>query len=213
VNPDSTETLRTCLKANEKFFPRKFSEAEIELFCHYYQFVLKWNDRLHLTTLTSPIAFAERQIFESAFAARYLLPSMRQILDLGSGVGTPGVPLAILRPDMKVILVESSKKKAIFLLELVGELGIDNIRVLNCRFEELRQTERETCMTSRAIEKMNRMIPKILQIGQRGSQFLFFGNDELREIITRDLQPTWHISSFLIPASANRLLISLTRFT
>lgn len=213
MNPDSTEKLRTCLKANEKFFPRKFSEAEIELFCHYYQVVLKWNDRLHLTTLTSPIAFAERQIFESAFAAQYLLPSMRQILDLGSGVGTPGVPLAILRPDLKVSLVESNKKKAIFLLELAGELGIDNIRVLNCRFEELRQTERKTCLTSRAIEKMNRMIPKILQLGQAGTQFLLFGSEGLHEIIKMYLQPTWHSSSFLIPASNNRFLLSLTRFT
>jgi 16S rRNA (guanine(527)-N(7))-methyltransferase RsmG len=213
VKPDQTLELRKSLAANDLFYSKRFSEAELEIFCRYYQLVLKWNDRLPLTTITSPHGFAERHIFESAFAVQYLLPSIRQIFDLGSGLGIPGVPTAILRPDLHVVLVESNKKKAVFLSEMAGELGVSNIQVINCRFEVIREVDGRTCLTARAMEKMGRMIPQILMVGHTAAQFLFFGNNTLHDIVKMYLQSDRVLSSFFIPYSDNRLLISLTRST
>src|SRR5262245_44317249 len=88
-----------------------FSQTEIDSLSKYYELVLKWNPRLHLTTLIQPQAFFDRHIFESAFSASLLSPSINQIWDLGSGLGAPGMILAILRPDLAIHLVESSRNK------------------------------------------------------------------------------------------------------
>ncbi|MCI0665770.1 MAG: class I SAM-dependent methyltransferase, partial [Acidobacteria bacterium] len=112
-----------------------FSEAEIDLLSKYYDLVLKWNKRLHLTTLTQPREFFERHILESAFSESLILPSVNQVWDLGSGLGVPGMVIAILRPDLDVRLVEASRNKALFLEEVDVSLNLKNLRVIESRFE------------------------------------------------------------------------------
>lgn len=208
-----TVPLREALSAYPQFQLQEFSKSQIETFCRYYELVLKWNPLLHLTTLSSPVDFAERHILESAFAVPHLIPPIRQVMDIGSGCGTPGVPIAILRPDLTINLVETSKKKAIFLKEVAGTLGIKNLNVLNQRFEEIRNLSRDFCLTSRALDEMNRLLPKLIKLGLSGSQILFWGNRELLEIVPMYLPPEWNCLSSVIPQSKNRLLISLLRST
>ena len=210
---DLLAKLQQSLLANELFYSRQFTNAEINLFCRYYELVLKWNDRLHLTTVTAPSEFAERHILESAFTLQHLLSSIDQIWDIGSGVGIPGVPLAILRPNLTVHLIEANPKKAIFLKELKFELGISNLQIINQRFEGMQGIRGNSCITTRALDDLSRLIPEILKLGQAGSQFLFLGNNQLLETLRLHIQPNSKLSSFKIPNSNNRQAISLTRFT
>src|SRR5262245_29979262 len=117
--------------------PESFTEAEADLLSKYYELVLKWNKRLHLTTLTQPQEFFERHILESAFAEILILPSVNQVWDLGSGLGVPGIVIAVLRPDLAVHLVEASLNKSLFLEEATVQLGLKNVDVIKSRFEEL----------------------------------------------------------------------------
>lgn len=213
MKTDLLVKLQQSLVANERFYPRRFTEAELDLFCRYYQLVLKWNDRLHLTTLTSSLEFAERHLLESAFALQNMLPTIQQVWDIGSGAGIPGVPFAILRPDLSINLVESNKKKAIFLKEVKFELGISNIQILNQRFETIQGAEGNSCVTTRALDDLSQLTPKILQFGQAGSQIIMLGNDQLLEITRKHLQPDWNLSSYPIPNSNTRQAISMTCFT
>ncbi len=205
--------LQQSLAANESFYVRPFSDTEIDLFCRYYQLVLKWNDRLHLTTITSPSDFAERHLLESAFASQKLLSTIQQVWDIGSGAGIPGVPFAILRPDLSVNLIESNQKKAIFLKEVRFGLGVNNLHILNQRFEGLKGIGDDMCVTTRALDNLSRLAPKILRFGQAGSQFLFLGNDQLLEMIQMYTLQDWILSSFTIPKTNARRVISLARFT
>lgn len=205
--------LQELLGDSERLFGQKLSGPDIQRLSTYYQLVLKWNVRLHLTTITQPLDFAQRHIFESVFAGKHLLPRIRQIWDFGSGLGIPGIPIAILRPDLSITLVEANKKKAIFLKEVADNLQLTNTTILNQRFESIREIEPESCVTARAIEQMSQLIPKILAIGEHGDQFLLFGSGETESIILKVLPPNLRIQSYLIPFSQNRLLISLNRST
>ncbi len=213
VETDLLAKLQQSVTANEQFYARRFSDAEIDLFCRYYQLVLKWNDRLHLTTITLPSDFAERHLLESAFALQNITPTIQQVWDIGSGAGIPGIPFAILRPDLSVNLIESNKKKAIFLKEVKFELGIRNLQIVNQRFEEIQEVGCDACITSRALDGLSRLVPRVLKFGHDASQLLLFGTDGLHEITRMYLLPEWESSLILLPKSNNRRIISLFRST
>jgi 16S rRNA (guanine(527)-N(7))-methyltransferase RsmG len=89
----------------------------------------------------------ERHYCESVFLAKYLPKSSVSIVDIGSGGGFPGIPVAIVRPDCSVTLVESHQRKAVFLREATRSLS--NTRVLPKRAEDV--SERFDCAVSRAV--------------------------------------------------------------
>ena len=213
MNSIPLEQFREALSQAIAFYSSEFSKEQIGVFCRYYELVLKWNDRLHLTTLTSPKDFAVRHILESSFAVPHLLPFIREIVDLGSGCGIPAIPIAILRPDLTVTLVEASKKKAIFLKEVAESLGAGNLKILNQRFENTEGVEQDVCITLRALDKLSQMIPEIMCLAQAGGQSLFFGNEKLLDSIKISLPLGWKCSSRSVPDTNNRLLIILTRST
>ena len=163
--------------------PESFTEAEADLLSKYYELAMKWNKRLHLTTLTQPQEFFERHILESAFSESLILPSVNQVWDLGSGLGVPGMVIAILRPDLVVRMVEASRNKVIFLEEATAHLSLNNVEVIESRFEVIEGVPEESCLTVRAIEKMEKMIPEILRLGAEASQILIFGAKGFEEKI------------------------------
>jgi 16S rRNA (guanine527-N7)-methyltransferase len=193
-------------------FPDSFTEAEIDLLSKYFEMVLKWNKRLHLTTLTQPQEFFERHILESAFSESLILPSVTQVWDLGSGLGVPGMVIAILRPDLVVRMVEAGRNKALFLEEAAAHLNLKNVEVIESRFEAIEGVPEESCLTVRAIEKMEKMIPEILRLGGEASQIMIFGSKGLEEK-TRALLHDKKIESLLIPGSNQRYVINIIRST
>jgi 16S rRNA (guanine527-N7)-methyltransferase len=192
--------------------PENFSEAEADLLSKYYELVLKWNKRLHLTTLTQPQEFFERHILESAFSKSLILPSVNQVWDLGSGLGVPGMVIAILRSDLVVRLVEAGRNKVLFLEEATAHLNLNNVEVIESRFEAIEGVPEESCLTVRAIEKMEEMIPEILRLGAEASQILIFGAKSLEEKI-RALLHDKKIESLLIPGSNQRYVMNVIRST
>lgn len=105
---------------------------------------------LNLTAVREPAAIERRHIAESCAVAGLLadasvLPPGARVIDVGSGGGLPGIPLAIVRPDVQVTLLEATAKKAAFLERAVAALGLANARVIAARAEEAahRPAERE----------------------------------------------------------------------
>lgn len=190
-----------------------FSGAECESFSRYFSLVRRWNDRLHLTTLSGPREFAERHVFEAAFAAQYLLPEVGCVWDLGSGLGVPGIPFAILRPDLHVTLVEAQKNKAIFLKDAVAELRLPQVEILNSRLETIETAGTDSCVTARALERMESLLPEILRLGSRGRQMLIFGGLGLLAALRPLVSGTWNLDPRPLPLSEQRLVIELRCFT
>lgn len=208
MNPQ--EQLRGILASPSSL---NLSSTQQESFVHYYELILGWNRYLHLTTLTSPSEFAERHILESFFGASYIHSSIREILDIGSGGGIPGIPIAILRPDLSITLNEANKKKAIFLKEVATAIRLDNVCILNKRFEDINNASQDVCITSRALDQFSQVVPSLMNLIKSTGQALLFGNESLLELIERNILPGWSISAYPIPKTQRRLLISLLRFT
>lgn len=192
---------------------KSFSDGETQQLLAYYRLVLKWNKRLHLTTLTEPEQFFQRHILESLLTASYLISTVRQVWDLGSGLGIPGVPIAVFRSDLSVHLVESSRNKALFLEEVVATLGLTNTGVVPARIELLEKLPADACLMARAVEKMERILKQILRVGQESAQVLILGNVALENIVVASIGEEWTVSSQPIAGRERGLIVNIVRST
>ena len=111
------------------------SAGQISALEAHYELLVRWNKTLNLTTITSLEEAVERHYCESLFLAAHLPAGNLRVVDVGSGAGFPGFPVAILRPDCTVALVESHQRKAVFLREASRKIG--NVRVIAKRAEEV----------------------------------------------------------------------------
>src|SRR5258708_15201385 len=105
----------------------------------YIKILLTWNEKINLTAIRDPLEILYRHFCESMYAAESISERGGRLADVGSGGGFPGLPLKIVRPDLRVFLVESNLKKATFLAEVVRELGLTDAQVLVRRYEELHE--------------------------------------------------------------------------
>ncbi len=119
----------------------------------YLDLLLKWNSRTNLTAIRNPEEIVQRHFGESLFAGLHL-GECTTLLDFGSGAGFPGLPIAILRPDVAVTLAESQNKKASFLREVIRTLGVST-EVWAARVETLPEARRFECVTLRAVDRMD----------------------------------------------------------
>ena len=113
------------------------SEVQLEQLERHYNSLTRWNDRLNLTRIRDLEESVHFHYCESLFCARFLPPGALRIADIGSGAGFPGIPIAILRPECEVTLVESHQRKAVFLREAARELK--NVRVVSKRAEDVHE--------------------------------------------------------------------------
>ena len=133
-------------------------EQRLSAISKYIDLLLKWNVRINLTAVRVPEEMVQRHFGESFFAARHLLAegTVERAIDLGSGAGFPGVPLALLATDTTVTLIESNQKKAMFLRELVRVVELKNVEIFNGRGEGF--SESADLVTMRAVEKFDQAL-------------------------------------------------------
>jgi 16S rRNA (guanine527-N7)-methyltransferase len=124
----------------------------------YLDLLLKWNARTNLTAIRDPEEIVRRHFGESLFAARHLDPGTTTLLDFGSGAGFPGLPIALLRPEIVVTLAESQNKKATFLREVVRTLALP-IEVWSNRVEAMPTARRFDVVALRAVDDMETAVP------------------------------------------------------
>ena len=110
------------------------SSSQLDALEGHYQILTHWNQRLNLTRILNIEEAVRLHYCESLFLALSLPPGPLRIVDVGSGAGFPGIPVAILRSESSVDLVESHQRKAVFLREATR--GLSNVRVLACRAED-----------------------------------------------------------------------------
>jgi 16S rRNA (guanine(527)-N(7))-methyltransferase RsmG len=125
----------------------------------HYDLLTRWNRVLNLTSVATAAEAVERHYCESVFLAAHMPPGQLRIADVGAGAGFPGFPVAIVRADCNVALIESHHRKGVFLRE--ASRGIANIRVFDTRAEAIH--ERFDRMISRAVS-YNDLVPIIKNI-------------------------------------------------
>jgi 16S rRNA (guanine527-N7)-methyltransferase len=122
-----------------------------ERFADYCALLLRWSARMSLTAVRSEDGVLSRHFVESIACAQALPTGIATLLDLGSGAGFPGIPIALCRAEIEVTLAESQGKKAAFLQEAVRTLGLSS-KIHPGRAETL--VEHFDCVTLRAVDRM-----------------------------------------------------------
>jgi 16S rRNA (guanine527-N7)-methyltransferase len=119
----------------------------------------------------------QRHLINSAAAGAALPDSGGLVADIGSGAGLPGIPLAILRPEVTVRLVEPLLRRATFLSEVVADLGLANVEVVRARAEELHGEWTATTVTARAVAPLDRLAGWCLPLVEPGGSLLALKGD------------------------------------
>ncbi|MGH9733491.1 MAG: 16S rRNA (guanine(527)-N(7))-methyltransferase RsmG [Candidatus Acidiferrales bacterium] len=117
----------------------------------YIELLLRWNRTVALTTVTEPQEVVRFHFGESLFGMEATGMQNGRLADLGSGAGFPGAPIAMGRPDLAVVLIESNGKKAAFLEEIKRELDLNNVTVHRGRAEEVASHAEFDFVTARAL--------------------------------------------------------------
>lgn len=128
------------------------SDAVQQKLLDYLALIQKWNKVHNLTAVRDPDEMVTLHLLDSLAVLPFI--EAKTLLDVGSGAGLPGIPLAICLSELKVTVIDSSQKKASFMRQAKAELGIDNLEVLCGRVEEVRRDEKFDVVISRAFSDL-----------------------------------------------------------
>jgi 16S rRNA (guanine527-N7)-methyltransferase len=147
----------------------------------YLALLMKWNKAYNLTAIRDPDEMVSRQLLDSL--SILTLVQGRRILDVGTGAGLPGVPLAICMPDVTFSLLDSNGKKTRFVQQVKMELGLDNLEIHQTRVERFETEHRFETITTRAFASL----PKIVELthgllARRGTLLAMKGSVPAKEI-------------------------------
>ena len=120
----------------------------------YLALMFKWNAVYNLTSLRDPMQMVTHHLLDS-LAAVPAFAQAHNVLDVGSGGGLPGIVLAIVRPDMKVSMIDTVHKKTAFLTQVKAELSLTNVTVYTARVEQLQVSDKFDVITSRAFADLS----------------------------------------------------------
>lgn len=116
------------------------NSEQIEKFDNYYRLLIEWNKKINLTAIINYEDVIKKHFLDSILLLKVYskdLFTSKNIIDVGTGAGFPGLPLAIMLPDAKFTLVDSLNKRIEFLKEVIDILKINNITLIHSRAEEL----------------------------------------------------------------------------
>ena len=149
---DSALLLREGLAA----LPLNLGRSSQNKLLHYLELLEKWNSVYNLTAIRDPADMVARLILDSLVIMPHLNGS--RLVDVGTGAGLPGIPLAIACPDVFVSLLESRRKPTQFLSHVVTALGLSNVQVVLKRAEQYRPMEKFDTLTARAFGTVQRLL-------------------------------------------------------
>ena len=153
----------------------ELNNKQIEQFYNYYTFLLQENEKFNLTAITDPLEIIVKHFADSVLAEKYIKNSAR-IIDVGTGAGFPGVPLKILRPDIKVTLLDSLQKRVNFLNQLIDKLQLKEINAVHARAEDYVKEEREKfdAALSRAVAQIPTLSEYLLPYVKIGGKVIMY---------------------------------------
>lgn len=109
----------------------------VERLAAYYELLSRWNRKINLTSLDDPDQAIDRLLIEPVLAARHYPVALLSVMDIGSGGGSPAIPMKLASPDSALTMVEAKARKSAFLREAVRVLDLTNTTVETSRYEEL----------------------------------------------------------------------------
>ncbi|QBF24428.1 16S rRNA (guanine(527)-N(7))-methyltransferase RsmG [Pseudomonas tructae] len=166
VTPQHAEELST----GARKLGVELSEAQQAQLLAYLALLIKWNKAYNLTAVRNPDEMVSRHLLDSLSVMPFI--HSERWLDVGSGGGMPGIPLAILHPEKQVTVLDSNGKKTRFLTQVKLELKLDNLTVIHKRVEEFQPELPFTGIVSRAFSSMENFTNWTRHLGDAQTQWL-----------------------------------------
>lgn len=146
-------------KRSREFLGLYLNNEQLDAFQNYYDLLLEWNKVMNLTAITESSEVVDKHMIDSFLFAPFIpQESSLELIDIGSGAGFPGIPLAILRPDLSVTCLDSLKKRVNFLENVIQACGLKNVRAIHGRTEDLAKDpshrDHYDLATARAVAKL-----------------------------------------------------------
>ncbi len=158
-------------------------EERLALLKAFLALLWKWNQRFNLTGAGSMDELVASHVLDSLSIAGFV--HGQQVLDVGTGAGFPGVPLALLEPERKFTLLDSNGKKTRFLFQASTELGLENVNIERCRVEHYRPPTGVDCLVTRAVGEVGSVGARALPCVRPGGFMVFMKGSEYRAEIER----------------------------
>ncbi|MDB5726775.1 MAG: gidB [Novosphingobium sp.] len=146
------------------------SESQHSQLLAYLALLIKWNKAYNLTAVRDPDEMVSRHLLDSLSVVPFIVGE--RWLDVGSGGGMPGIPLAILFPEMKVTVLDSNGKKTRFLTQVKLELKLDNLEVIHSRVEAFQPALPFTGIVSRAFSSLEDFTGWTRHLGDSNTRWL-----------------------------------------
>ncbi len=169
----------------------ELSEKQIGQFNTYYKMLVEWNEKINLTAVTEQEEVYLKHFYDSITPLFYAdIEKGASLCDVGAGAGFPSLPMKIIRPDLKITIVDSLNKRINFLNELTAVLGLDKIHLVHDRAETFGSHNAEArhmfdVVTARAVAQLNVLSELCLPLVRTGGQFIVMkgkkGQEELDE--------------------------------
>ncbi len=173
--------LRARLDAGAAQLGVALPEEAQEKLIAYLHLLQRWNRVYNLTAVRDPEQMVGRHLLDSLAAAPLLQGS--RFIDVGSGAGLPGIPLALARPESSWVLLDSSAKRCRFLIQAVAELGLTGVEVVHGRVERYRPATPFDCVVTRAFAALGETVGRIRHLlAEQGCLVALKGRGVEREL-------------------------------
>ena len=183
MNYDCTSFVRDL-----KEYQIEISEKQTEQFLTYYELLTEWNSFMNLTAITEFNEVMKKHFIDSLSLIR-AVPDINvkaySLIDVGTGAGFPGIPLKIMFPSLKVVLLDSLNKRISFLNEVINKLGLTDIEAFHGRAEDFAKQKEyrehfDICV-SRAVANLSTLSEYCLPFVKKGGFFISYKSDKITE--------------------------------
>ena len=165
-----------------------FSVEQLDKFYKYMQLLIEWNEKMNLTAITEPEEIILKHFIDSITILKDINDNTK-VVDVGTGAGFPGIPLSIMKQDIKITLVDSLNKRLIFLKEVVEQLKLKNIEIIHARAEEFGQNkeyrEKFDIATSRAVANLSTLSEYLIPLVKVNGKCICMKASEAEEEIEK----------------------------
>ena len=161
------------------------SDQQLDMLVAYLELMRRWNKAFNLTAVTDPRRMVSHHLLDSlsihgAFAGRV------NCLDVGTGAGLPGIPLAILLPETRWTLLDSNGKKTRFVQQVIAEFGLGHVKVVQCRVQDYHAASDLDVIVSRAYASLREFVTSVEHLWGAATQLISMktelAGDELDEL-------------------------------